>query len=172
MFIRQAFVTNSSSSNFMIVIKDKLVTKEFLKKVGLDDFVWHSDYVGTYSVTLDDMVRCMNPSDWEKEHPEDARFIDHYDMEEIVDDIGILIPEAIRYKDRTDPRLRFYDEWVDEKDVDLYATYQALLDMGYTVTKYEASDECGGINTAMDMMTNRTYVSEDTKEFIVKSSRH
>jgi hypothetical protein len=158
----------------MIVTKDSEITKEFLERVGIRDFVWHSRYVGTYSVTTENMAKRMNPSDWEREHPEDARFITACDMEEIIEDIKVLIPEAVRHRDPNDPRIRFYDEYAcpNEEDIDLFATYQALLKLGYHVARYVSSDECGGEDTAMDLMDNRTYVSESTKEFITKTSHH
>lgn len=179
MYTRPCWITNSSSSSFVLVTKDKAITPEFLRRVGFYDFTheYYIDYKdwerASKHVSVDDMAKEMQPTQYQLDNPEDYA-ITSEEMGEIIGDLIELIPEAVVYNDPKDPRVLFYDKYAYAEDPDLWATYQKLLSLGYNVFHYVSEDEGGGpwMHVILDGIINKTYKCEETKEFVTKTSHH
>lgn len=168
MFIRKHFVTNSSSTNFVIVTRDDKVTVRLLKDIGFNNpkVIYNSYYDdpeyfdSQEHASLEDIAKAMNEGDPSYGF-EDEVLAEHIDM--ITYSLFDNLPHLVARADTPEDAEAFYDGFFP---VNLWATYQNILAAGYKILLYAATDyEPCSIHAEISTVSVGTYPGKDG-EFI------
>jgi hypothetical protein len=180
MFIRKHFVTNSSSTNFIIVTKVNRVTADLIMRTELtnpEKIFWREywddpDYWGSFPIpSAEQIAEAMNSGD--PDYPLGSSYVFgkvsavHLNMieEALIDNLPDLVI-GISTKDEAE---EFYNIFMP---VDLWKTYKNVLANGYHILVYAASDEKRwSIHSTLDSINSGAYPAGNG-EFIYVESNH